>query len=147
MTVTALKTVTTRLRLVVLLAEAMMVLAAAAFTVAFVPFRRTAAFACRTPTRACAVEAERTRRIGAVRWAVSAGARRAPWRAMCFEKGLAAQWMLRRRGVAATLHYGIAKRPDGLAAHVWVLAGETEVVGCEIRDQYAELARFPADDR
>lgn len=147
MTATAARTAANSLRRGVLLAEAMTVLAVSAFAVAFAPFRRIAAFACRRPTRAQGSEALQAQMVREVRWAVMVCAERAPWRTKCFEKGLAAQWMLRRRGVAAALHYGLAKQPDGLAAHVWVLAGETEVVGCEIRDQYAELARFPADSR
>lgn len=80
-----------------------------------------------------------------IRWAIVACARRVPWRALCFEQGLAAQFMLRRRGIASVLYYGAA--PDtkqGLSAHVWVRDGNVDVVGCEVASAYAVLATFPA---
>jgi hypothetical protein len=79
-----------------------------------------------------------------VRWAIIACAGRVPWRANCFEQGLAAQFMLRRRGVPSVLYYGAA--PDdrrGLSAHVWVREGDFDVIGGEIASRYAILAIFP----
>ena len=77
--------------------------------------------------------------------AVEAAARRAPWPVLCFEKGLAAHAMLRRRGRPSILHYGA--RTDalrGLAAHVWVtLAGFCVVGGAEAAG-FAILACFPS---
>ncbi|MEO8113933.1 MAG: lasso peptide biosynthesis B2 protein, partial [Phenylobacterium sp.] len=81
---------------------------------------------------------------GRVRWAIVAVARRLPWRALCFEQGLAAHWMLRRRGTPATLHYGVAGSAEaGLKAHVWVRDGQRAIVGCELADRFTELAVFP----
>lgn len=83
--------------------------------------------------------------IRRVRWAVQAAARRAPFRAVCLQQGLAAQAMLRRRGVPAVLHYGAAPHPEkGLQAHVWVTAGGLPVIGVEEAAGFAEVARFPA---
>jgi hypothetical protein len=61
-----------------------------------------------------------------------------------YERGLAAQWMLRRQGIASTLFYGIA-RDEGraLSAHVWVRAGVFDVVGCDNSDGFAAVAQFP----
>lgn len=82
--------------------------------------------------------------IAQVRWAVRKCARHVPWRAKCFEQALAAQLMLRRRGVETALHYGVRRRPaDGLEAHVWLRAGALDVVGCENADEFTEVARFP----
>jgi Transglutaminase-like superfamily len=39
---------------------------------------------------------------------------------VCLPRALAAQSMLRRRGVAARLCLGLAREPDGLAAHAWI---------------------------
>ena len=77
-----------------------------------------------------------------VRRAVLAYGRRLPWRAKCFEQGLAAAWMLRRRGMAYALHYGAATQDGRLAAHVWVTSGPTAVVGCENREEFSLLATF-----
>lgn len=125
-----------------LLAEAVVTLAAASFLVAAVPFRKLASFA-RLPETTPPDPAEQASRIRAVRWAVAASARRVPWRAKCIEQGFAAQWMLRRRAVPAVLHYGVAKRDGGLAAHVWVRSGPHDVIGCENSAEFAEVAQFP----
>lgn len=124
-------------------AEALAALGLAAAAIALLRFKRIAAIASRTPARPIApTEA----RIAAIRRAIRAGARRVPWRALCFEQALAAQWMLRRRGIATTLHYGIAQdRQTGLSAHVWITAGPIEILGCENRHDFAEIARFPGD--
>lgn len=128
-----------------LVAEAIFALAVAAFAIAFMPFRRIGAHAGRRLAAAPIDEADKARLVAQVRRVVNGCARRVPWRAQCFEQGLAAQWMLRRRGVAATLHYGVAKGEDrGLAAHVWVRAGELDVIGCDNKGDFSELARFPA---
>ena len=42
-----------------------------------------------------------------------------------------------------TLHYGAATIDGELKAHVWVMSGKTEVVGCENKEDYGLLARFP----
>jgi hypothetical protein len=79
-----------------------------------------------------------------VRWAVEAAARHVPWRAMCIQQGLALQWMLRRRGVDARLHYGIAKDEIGeLQAHVWVAAGGAVVIGGAEAPRFKCVATFP----
>lgn len=125
-----------------ILAEAMAALGVAAFMVSAVSFRRIAGFASSGTVSGHDMTPLAT--VARVRWAVRAAARRAPWRAKCFEQGLAALWMLRRRGSPATLYYGLARAPEaGLKAHVWVRAGELGVVGCENAGDFAELARFP----
>jgi Transglutaminase-like superfamily len=80
-------------------------------------------------------------RIG---WAVRAAGRRACWRARCFHRGLAAQWMLRRRGIVATLYSGVAPdREKGLVAHVWVRTAEFDVGGGESANRFPVLATIP----
>ena len=128
-----------------LVVEATCALGIAALAIALFPFRRIAASAGRRPAGTDLEEAERAQIVRQVRWAVVACARRVPWRAKCFEQGLAAQWMLRRRRIGATLFYGIRRVEDGaLAAHVWLRAGALDVIGCENEDEFSELARFPA---
>jgi hypothetical protein len=66
---------------------------------------------------------------------------------MCFEQGFAAQAMLRLRGIRSSLYYGAAFDDRGeLSAHVWVRAGNADVVGCETASRYAVLAIFPSAD-
>lgn len=121
-------------------------LAIASVLVALAPFRRVAASAGH-PGRTSPAPAEQLAHIRAVSWAVRAAARRVPWRAKCIEQGFAAHWMLRRRSVPTVLHYGVARRDDGLAAHVWVRSGDTDVIGCENSADFAEVAQFPPTAR
>ena len=117
-------------------------LAAAALAIRLASFKRLAGW-IRTPRAPLvappAGEIERVRRsIDAWTW-------RLPWPPKCFARGLAAVWMLHRRGIAARLSYGAASIAGTLKAHVWVRAGEIDVVGCDDARDYALLARFPAD--
>jgi len=127
-----------------LVVEATVALGAAAFAIAVLPFRRVAGAAARRIADAGADDEERARQVAQVRWAVTACARRVPWRAKCFEQGLAAQWMLGRRRIASVLHYGVAKDDrQRLIAHVWLRSGPLDVVGCENEGAFTELASFP----
>lgn len=81
--------------------------------------------------------------IAQIARAVRAAARRVPWPAVCFPQGIAAQRMLCRRGIAADLHYGVAKAEDGgLEAHVWVTAGGVTVVGGETAGRFTPITTF-----
>jgi len=123
--------------------EAVATLMVASAIVRFSPFRAVARIA-RRPVRARApADAERV--VATIAWAVGAVARRARFRAVCIEQGLAAQAMLRRRGIATTLHYGVANDDGDLAAHVWVRWGERDVVGCREAPRFRLLASFSAE--
>jgi hypothetical protein len=124
-----------------LFAEGLVGLGLASLAVALLPFRTIAGSATRPWTAKSPLDDRAV--IASVAWAVRAGARRVPFRAKCFEQGLAAWWMLRRRGVNATLHYGARRENENLVAHVWVTAGDRGVIGCENKDAFAELIRFP----
>jgi hypothetical protein len=57
-------------------------------------------------------------RIG---WAIAAVARRLPFRSTCLLESLAADAMLRRRGYASEIRFGVRPPSGGvLAAHAWV---------------------------
>ena len=127
-----------------LLCEAVFLLALARVAIAALPFRWLVRLLGRGDSAAAPLADMPEALITRVRWAVIAGAGRVPWRAVCFQQGVAAHWMLRRRGVPSVLYYGTA--PDaakGLAAHVWVRAGALDVIGGEVAGRFAVLARFP----
>jgi Transglutaminase-like superfamily len=129
-------------RLLVL--EATFCLAVAVFAIAMLPFRHVGRLASRQTGRPVPPQQIRLTEVRSVRWAIIAAARQVPWHAMCFQQGLAAQLMLRRRGIPSVLYYGAA--PDGLnglAAHVWVRDGDVNVIGGEIASRFALLATFP----
>lgn len=134
----------TRLRLAdaPILAEALAALVLASLAIALLPFRRVAEAASAPVRGPVRTDPETVRRA---RSAVTGWSRRVPWRAVCFQKGLAVHWMLRRRGISSVLLYGVRNGGEGLAAHVWVdVDGET-VIGGEEAPDFACLARFPPE--
>jgi len=74
--------------------------------------------------------------------AIGRASRRLPWRVVCFQQGLAAHWMLRRRGARSRLHYGL-RSEERLSAHVWVTLDGQPVIGEEESDPHACVAIFP----
>lgn len=122
-----------------LLVEAMVAVAAASAAVRFVRFNRAVRLGARR------VGAANTRDVSAeVSWAVETVARKLPWRAVCFQQGLAVQWMLRRRGIDAMLHYGIALDSEGqLKSHVWVAAGDSVIIGGAEAPRFKCVATYP----
>ena len=125
-----------------LLIESLACLLVASLALAVLPFRRVVDLpSAWRAGRPGPVPAELL--VAEVHWAVTAAARRLPWRALCFHQGLAAQMLLRRRGVASTLHYGARLGPgQDLKAHVWVTSGDLEVIGCESAAEFGRLASF-----
>ena len=127
-----------------LLLEAALWLAVAGFAIAVLPFRHVGHLAARPIRRPEPPEHTRHREVRRIRWAIVVTAPRVPWRAICFQQGLAAQFMLRRRGVPSVLYYGAAQdTQNGLFAHVWVRDGNIDVLGGEISSRFAVLTTFP----
>lgn len=125
------------------LAEALVALALASAAIRILSFRRVAAWASKGRLLSGSADAGTLRRV---RWAVEAWARRVPWRAVCFQRGLALHLMLRRRGIPSVMRYGVAHLPEkGLNAHVWVDVGEETVIGGEEAANFACVARFPPE--
>jgi len=76
-------------------------------------------------------------------WAVTRSARWVPFKAVCLPQAMAAQAMLRRRGVASIMHFGAGKGTDKpLDAHAWLEAEGVEVTGYPVAPHLAELACF-----
>ncbi|MBX3736122.1 MAG: lasso peptide biosynthesis B2 protein [Candidatus Didemnitutus sp.] len=86
------------------------------------------------PQRETAKTISSTERAIAVEisWAVQAAARHAPISFVCLPQAIAAQRMLRRRGIASTLYLGVAPDradPALLQAHAWLRAGDKILTG------------------
>jgi Transglutaminase-like superfamily len=124
-----------------LLAEALLTLGVASLAIRLLPFRRVVGAAGAADRRGAATDSagETARKVA---WAVSAWARRVPWKAVCFQQGLSVHVMLRRRGIASHLHYGVSQA-DGLKAHVWVSAAGRDVIGGEEAAGFTCLATYP----
>jgi hypothetical protein len=123
--------------------EAACYLACARAALVLIAFRHIAAYCTRGPRRTLAAGEARERALRDVRWAVAAAAARLPGKTVCFPRALAAQAMLRRRGVATTMTYGARSRSEQLEAHVWLTAGNEGVVGHDVAAEYAPLATYP----
>jgi hypothetical protein len=126
-----------------MLAEAAAALACGSAARLVVPFPRLAT----ALSRHTGTEPATPATVETVRRAIDAWTRRLPIRPKCFARGLAAFWMLKRRGFAVQLHYGAAQIDGKLKAHVWVRSGDLDVVGCDIAGDYALLATFPDRNR
>jgi hypothetical protein len=130
-----------------LLFEAAATLALVSVAIRLLPFRRVISAARQYNRPMVCDVVQRAYEVRRVRWAVEACADRAPWRAMCFQRGLAVHFILRRRGIASVLHYGVAKSEDGLRAHVWVSESGKAVIGGEEARQFACVASFPSTEQ
>jgi hypothetical protein len=67
-----------------------------------------------------------------------------PWRCLCLEQAIAAQLMLRRRGIASTLYLGVGRGEQALEAHAWLRSGELILTGATGRERYAVVASYAA---
>jgi hypothetical protein len=124
------------------LREAIVMLAAARFAVRFVPATRLVAWASRPPRR---INRFALGEVGWISWAVETiGAKR--WmKALCLPRALAAQAMLRRRGIASRLCLGVAREGDALAAHAWIELGQEMIVGGAEAPRFTRLVEFGRD--
>lgn len=129
-----------------LTAEAILYLSIARLALTLVPFERLAGFFER-PIRQLELTGDaRVRARREVRSVIFRLYRRWPGATTCFHRAIAAQAMLRRRGVPTTLYYGAVTLPiRGLATHAWVQDGSEGVVGdiTARRDHYHILACYP----
>jgi len=124
-------------------AEASAMLALAAVLIPLLPFKllvRTLAWGGADPAKH-----ERPQPLAArLTLAVERASRRMPWRTVCFHRGLATHWMLRRRGLESILHYGVGHGEGRLGAHVWVSLDGHILIGADEAASHACVASFPA---
>jgi hypothetical protein len=118
--------------------EALLLLLLARAMVLALPLRRIGPIMARRRARPDASREV----VAAINWALDAAGARLPVRTACYERGIAACWMLARRGYGALMHYGVGQVDSKIAAHVWVTSGPLDVVGVEIAPKFKELARF-----
>ena len=70
-------------------------------------------------------------------------ARRVPFPAVCLPRAMAAQWMLRRRGIPSRLFFGVRRDPDSaLQFHAWLTVGGECVMGGAAVETYSSLPPF-----
>jgi hypothetical protein len=121
------------------LREATVMLALARLAVRFLPPARILAWARRSPNR---LRRFNMGQVGWIRWSIETVAPK-PWmHAACLPRALAAQAMLRRRGIASTLCLGVARENGALSAHAWLELGQVIVVGGNEAPQFSRLVEF-----
>ena len=121
------------------LAEATVALTVAQLAVRFLPAAWVFARIGRAPRR---IQRFRGEEIEWISWAVDTAASSPRMRALCLPRAIAAQSMLRRRGIASRLCLGVARRDDGLIAHAWVEIGQDIIVGGAEAHGFTRIAQF-----
>ena len=75
-----------------------------------------------------------------VKWSVQCMSRYTPWKSKCFAQAIAAQRMLRKRGITSTMHFGVDKDSEGgLVAHAWLKCGVLVVTGNQGMKRFKEV--------
>ncbi len=92
-------------------------------------------------TKESAVPPDEIRKI---RWAVESIARHSPFPLMCVPQGFGAAWMLKVRGAAPRMHFGVAHGDNGFESHVWVELNGVPVVGHRVAGRFTLMKTFPA---
>jgi hypothetical protein len=119
----------------------MAVVSAASLAIRILPFKTAVRLSSRREGKGDFDFAEA---VSDVRWSIEVATRRLPWNPVCIQRALAMQWMLRRRGIDASLHYGLANESGSrLKAHVWVEASGERVIGGEDANEFVRVATFP----
>jgi hypothetical protein len=128
------------LKVYLLFAEAWLFLAVARVILRVVSFKRIAA---RLKDKERTGNGVAEKRLEMIKDAIVRAGSRSPWRTKCFEKALAAKMMLRRRGIASTIYFGVRKDEQlNILAHAWVKCGECVVTGGNGIEQYTLLTAF-----
>jgi Transglutaminase-like superfamily len=111
----------------------------AQIAVRFVPPARLFAWAERPPRRVCRFAIDEARWVS---WAVERVGDSAGRKSACLPRALAAQAMLRRRGISSRLCLGVARENGKLTAHAWVEIGQHKIVGGAEAAAFVRLAEF-----
>jgi hypothetical protein len=127
-----------------LLWEALIALLIARGAMAFLPFRRIAAWLGTPGTESSATAtAEEICTAQEVSWAVGVMARRVPWDGRCLAQALAAMGMLRRRGLEGTVFFGASKSESAaFDAHAWLRLGSFVVSGGPGHQRFKAFTKF-----
>ncbi|MDD5698340.1 MAG: lasso peptide biosynthesis B2 protein [Victivallaceae bacterium] len=68
---------------------------------------------------------------------------RLPWKCSCLVNALAAKIMLKKRGIPATIYFGMTRDDEmRLVAHAWVKSGDFLVTGKDNEREYKTVGYF-----
>ena len=128
--------------------EASLYLTAALTALKTIPFRHLEPWFTRPAKARRLSDTERAGHRKKVRQAVLKASRRLPIKATCFTRAMAAQAMLRHRGIGTTLFYGVHNSTgSGLETHVWLKDGSEGIVGHFKSSDYHLLATYQAKEK
>lgn len=132
-----------------LLLAALLVLPGASLLLHTLSFSRLAGWLgarlAETPLHATATQEALACDIG---WAVSAIARRLPWKPKCLAQALATTFLSRCCRLPTTLYLGVARKPEeNLRAHAWVRCGANVVVGRNGHREFTVVGSFARASR
>ncbi len=119
--------------------EAAVMVVLAQLAVRFVPPARIFAWAKRPPRR---IRRFATDEVSWVSWAVERVGRVTRMNFSCLPRALAAQAMLRRRGIPSRLCLGVARERGEMLAHAWVEIGKDKIVGGIEAAAFTRVAEF-----
>lgn len=86
---------------------------------------------------------DKTNIVKQVKWCVGIMSRHTPWKSNCYAQAIAAQNMLRRRGIPGTVYFGVAKEDDKtLSAHAWLICGDICVTGYKYRKEFNAVVKI-----
>ena len=82
--------------------------------------------------------------VTSVGWAVATAARRlAPW-AVCLPQAIAGHWMLRRRGIASAVCFGVGRDESArFRSHAWLRTADRVVLGEKVMPAFTPIAEYP----
>ena len=80
---------------------------------------------------------------GNIGWAVRAAAAYVPWKSSCLVQVIAAQKMLRSRGIGGVVYLGAARgEGEEFRAHAWLKCGDAFITGEAGHEDYRVLSTF-----
>jgi Transglutaminase-like superfamily len=121
------------------LREAMIVLTGVKLAMGVLPAARLLAWVGRPQRRLRRFAGEE---VAWVAWAIETLGTKSWMRTSCLSRSLAAQIMLRRRGIVSRVCLGVAGGAEALAAHAWVEVGGDVVVGGMEARLFTRLAAY-----
>ena len=131
-----------------LLVETLVLLALARAAVLTLPFRWVACALGRPDASLLGLDASEVDPVGAARirrigLMVRRVSENVPWTSKCLDQALAARILLARRGITATVFFGVKNDDRGeLEAHAWLRSGTLFVTGGSNHAQFTAINAF-----
>ena len=103
------------------------------------PFTRVLALCAAVSRKKREFHPEAVPSVPRLAWLVEIAGRYIPVAATCLNQALVLSWLLGRRGIAATLHIGVARNAETLAAHAWLENNGQVIFGQPEQDGFTTL--------